>query len=101
MDTDLFLVFLQAVVSLGLFLLFWLVGAAVFARLESWSFWIAFYFCFVSFSSIGYGDYSPATQGGRAFFCVWALMGAGAFSFLLFSLPPSPFLCFACPLRSH
>ncbi|BGP48693.1 Potassium channel [Rhodotorula kratochvilovae] len=67
----------EVVVSLTLFLVFWLVGAAAFSALEGWSFWIGFYFVFVMSSSIGYGDYSPATQGGRAFFCVWALVGAG------------------------
>ncbi|GAA5863027.1 hypothetical protein JCM8547_003660 [Rhodosporidiobolus lusitaniae] len=67
----------EAVVSLGLFLTMWLVGAAVFSRLEEWNYWTAVYFSYISFSSIGYGDYSPVTQGGRAFFCVWALFGAG------------------------
>ncbi|GAA6048621.1 hypothetical protein JCM3770_002061 [Rhodotorula araucariae] len=67
----------EVVVSLTLFLVFWLVGAAAFSALEGWSYWIGFYFVFVMSSSIGYGDYSPSTQGGRAFFCVWALVGAG------------------------
>lgn len=49
------------------------------------SFWIAFYFVFVMSSTIGYGDFSPSTQGGRAFFCVWALVGAGTLT-VLFSV---------------
>jgi len=46
----------------------WLLGALVFAKLEGWSYWIAFYFCFVSMSTLGLGDFSPETQAGRAFF---------------------------------
>lgn len=36
-------------------------------------------------SSIGYGDYAPQTQAGRAFFCVWAILGAGILT-VLFSV---------------
>jgi len=36
-------------------------------------------------SSIGYGDFSPSTQGGRAFFCVWAIVGAGTLTVLFSS----------------
>ncbi|GAA5935815.1 hypothetical protein JCM3775_007337 [Rhodotorula graminis] len=75
----------QLVVSFTLFLVFWLVGAAAFSALEGWSYWIAFYFVFVMSSSIGYGDYSPSTQGGRAFFVVWAILGAGTLT-VLFSV---------------
>ncbi|GAA5896777.1 hypothetical protein JCM8208_007085 [Rhodotorula glutinis] len=75
----------QLVVSFTLFLVFWLVGAVAFSALEGWSYWIAFYFVFVMSSSVGYGDYSPSTQGGRAFFCVWAIIGAGTLT-VLFSV---------------
>ncbi|GAA5983873.1 hypothetical protein JCM10908_005958 [Rhodotorula pacifica] len=75
----------QLATSLVLFLTFWLVGAAVFSRLEGWTYGIAFYFVFVMASSIGYGDYAPETQGGRAFFCVWAILGAGILT-VLFSV---------------
>ncbi|GAA5967668.1 hypothetical protein JCM11641_005728 [Rhodosporidiobolus odoratus] len=67
----------EVVISLSSFVVFWLVGAAAFSALEGWTYWIGVWFSFVAFSSIGYGDYSPQTQGGRAFFCVWALAGAG------------------------
>lgn len=76
---------MQLAVSLGLFLVFWLVGAAVFSTLEGWSYGISFYFVFVMASTIGYGDYSPQTQSGRAFFCVWAIAGAGILT-VLFSV---------------
>lgn len=75
----------QLATSLVLFLTFWFVGAAVFGRLEGWTYGIAFYFVFVMASSIGYGDYAPQTQAGRAFFCVWAILGAGILT-VLFSV---------------
>lgn len=75
----------QLATSLVLFLTFWFVGAAVFGRLEGWTYGIAFYFVFVMASSIGYGDYAPETQAGRAFFCVWAILGAGILT-VLFSV---------------
>lgn len=75
----------QLATSLVLFFTFWFVGAAVFSRLEGWTYGIAFYFVFVMASSIGYGDYAPETQAGRAFFCVWAILGAGILT-VLFSV---------------
>ena len=33
------------------------------------------YFATVSFTTIGYGDYSPSTEGGRIFCCFFALTG--------------------------
>ncbi|GAA5864245.1 hypothetical protein JCM3774_001268 [Rhodotorula dairenensis] len=75
----------QLATSLVLFLTFWFVGAAIFSRLEGWTYGIGFYFVFVMASSIGYGDYAPKTQAGRAFFCVWAIIGAGILT-VLFSV---------------
>jgi hypothetical protein len=40
----------QVFVSATLFSITWLVGSAVYMKLEGWSFFIAFYFCFISFS---------------------------------------------------
>lgn len=38
---------------------------------------------FIAFSTIGYGDYSPATPAGRSVFVVWALLGVGAMTILV------------------
>ncbi|GAA5925252.1 potassium channel family protein [Sporobolomyces koalae] len=75
----------QLVTALIGVLLVWLLGALVFEHLESWSYWESIYFCFVSMSTLGLGDYAPQTQGGRAFFCFWALLGAGILT-VLFSV---------------
>ncbi|KAK0523326.1 Potassium channel [Tilletia horrida] len=67
----------KMVVSGSLFLIFWLTGAGVFVATEHWNFFEGLYFGFVFFSTIGYGDFSPTTPSGRAFFIVWALLGVG------------------------
>ncbi|KAK0548348.1 Potassium channel [Tilletia horrida] len=67
----------KMVVSGSLFLIFWLMGAGVFLATEKWNFFEGLYFSFVFFSTIGYGDYSPKTPSGRAFFIVWAMFGVG------------------------
>lgn len=41
--------------SFMLFLMFWFVGAAVFSTTENWTYFEGMWFCFVFFSTIGYG----------------------------------------------
>ncbi|ORY73112.1 hypothetical protein BCR35DRAFT_307383 [Leucosporidium creatinivorum] len=62
-------------IALSLFFVFWLVGAAVFHATEHWTYFEALYFCFIFFTTIGYGDFSPKSSAGRAFFIAWALFG--------------------------
>ncbi|CAE6447781.1 unnamed protein product [Rhizoctonia solani] len=50
------------------FLVFWFVGAAIFSAVESWSYGDGFYFCYVFFLSIGYGDFAPVSPAGRGKF---------------------------------
>ncbi|SCV69367.1 BQ2448_2387 [Microbotryum intermedium] len=61
--------------ALSLFVVFWLVGAAVFHLTEQWSYFNSMWFCFIFFTTIGYGDFSPQSNAGRAFFIAWALFG--------------------------
>lgn len=77
---------LKLSISAFLFACFWLVGAAIFSAIESnWSYFDGFYFVFVVFTSIGYGDFHPTSSSGRAFFIVWALFGVGTLT-VLFSV---------------
>lgn len=77
---------LKLSISAFLFACFWLVGAAIFSAIEAdWSYFDGFYFVFVVFTSIGYGDFHPTSSSGRAFFIVWALFGVGTLT-VLFSV---------------
>jgi voltage-gated potassium channel Kch len=38
---------------------------------------------FVAFTTIGYGEFSPATPAGRSVFVVWALLGVGTMTILI------------------
>ncbi|KAG2340994.1 voltage-gated potassium channel [Suillus weaverae] len=66
-----------------LFVVFWLVGSAIFSQTEGWSYGSSIYFCFIAFTTIGYGDPAPRTPAGRSVFVVWALLGVATVSVLV------------------
>lgn len=66
---------IQLTVAWATFALFWFVGAGIFVATEKWSYGRALYFCWMSFSTVGYGEIVPQTPAGKAIFVVWALMG--------------------------
>ncbi|KAG8923479.1 hypothetical protein FRC01_012708 [Tulasnella sp. 417] len=66
------------------FILFWITGAGIFMATEpEWTFGRSLYFCWMSFSTIGYGEIVPKSPAGRAVFVVWALMGVAAMTILI------------------
>ncbi|KDQ56001.1 hypothetical protein JAAARDRAFT_208252 [Jaapia argillacea MUCL 33604] len=69
--------------SLGVVIIFWAIGSVVFMTTEGWPFGIAVYFCFISFVTLGYGDYTPTTPAGRAAFIFWALLGVATMTILI------------------
>lgn len=66
-----------------LFVVFWLVGSAIFSLTEGWSYGSSIYFCFIAFTTIGYGDPAPRTPAGRSVFVVWALLGVATVTILV------------------
>ncbi|KAG8794038.1 hypothetical protein FRC12_000750 [Ceratobasidium sp. 428] len=70
-------------VAWSLFVAFWLVGGGVFVATEGWPFGVSLFFCFCTFSTVGYGDFAPKTPAGRAFFVGWALFGIAAMTILI------------------
>ncbi|OJA20014.1 hypothetical protein AZE42_05864 [Rhizopogon vesiculosus] len=72
--------YVRSIFAWSLFVVFWVVGAVIFSKTEGWSYGTSIYFCYVAFTTIGYGDLSPTTPAGRSVFVVWALLGVAAMS---------------------
>ncbi|KAJ4423151.1 hypothetical protein N0V82_002145 [Gnomoniopsis sp. IMI 355080] len=58
-----------------MFLVYLLLGALVFSRIEAWDFLDAVYWADVTLFTVGFGDYSAATPLGRALLFPYALIG--------------------------
>ena len=55
----------------------WFLGAMVFYFAEyeqGWSYFQSLYFCYTTLLTIGYGDYKPFSNSGKAFFVFWSLL---------------------------
>ena len=64
-------------ISGSAWLFLWLVGAAVFYKAEheqQWSYFQSLYFAYTTLLTIGYGDYKPFSNSGKAFFVLWSLL---------------------------
>ncbi|EMC98179.1 hypothetical protein BAUCODRAFT_66900 [Baudoinia panamericana UAMH 10762] len=67
-------------------LMLWLVGAAIFMVCEQsqqWTYFDAVYFTWVCLLTIGYGDYRPYSNAGRAFFVIWSLLAVPSLTILI------------------
>lgn len=62
------------------------VGALGSASFEKWSLLEGLYFAVITMTTIGYGDYSPATVGGRIFTMVFALFAIGIAGYAISTL---------------
>lgn len=74
---------LSLLFTVGNFMVFWLVGALVFSKVEGWTFFNGVYFCFLCLITIGYGDYTPVTPLGRTFFVCWAVSAVPLMTILI------------------
>lgn len=85
--TDTFKKWWALCVSVTAFVLLWGVGAVVFWQCEKTSqgmtYFQGLYFCYVSLLTIGYGDLSPKSNPGRAFFVVWSLIAIPTITLLI------------------
>ncbi|EED19686.1 potassium channel, putative [Talaromyces stipitatus ATCC 10500] len=69
--------------SLISFAVVWCGGAAVFSALEGITYFNGLYFGFCSLLTIGYGDITPQSNGGRPFFIVWSLIAIPTMTILI------------------
>lgn len=67
----------------------WFLGALIFRSTEvpqSWSYFDAMYFAYTSILTIGYGDFYPTSNSGKAFFVLWALIAVPMLTILVGSM---------------
>ncbi|KAI9296414.1 voltage-gated potassium channel [Neoconidiobolus thromboides FSU 785] len=64
-------------------LLFWFLGGVIFMYSEDWSYFDAINFCFISFTTIGYGNITPTTFHGKIIFIGYAILGLVAATYLI------------------
>lgn len=65
-------------IATGSWFVLWFVGSLIFYKTEKpyqrWTYFDAVYFCFASFTTIGYGDRTPVSPAGKSFFVFWSLL---------------------------
>ena len=67
-------------------LFLWLVGAVIFWKAEKnqqWSYFEGIYFAYTSLLTIGYGDFQPESNSGKAFFVFWSLLAVPTLTILI------------------
>ena len=63
-----------------------LTGTMFYWRFEDWTIIESFYFCIVTLTTVGFGDFSPTTAGTQIFTVVYILTGFGVLVALLTSV---------------
>ena len=58
-------------------------GTVIFMFIEGFSAVDSFYFCFITLSTIGYGDLSPATDLGKIVTVIYGIAGLGIIAALV------------------
>ncbi len=63
-----------------------LTGTLFYWRFEDWTIIESLYFCIVTLTTVGYGDFSPTTPGTQIFTIIYILTGFGVLVALLTSV---------------
>jgi voltage-gated potassium channel len=63
-----------------------LTGSIFYWRFEDWTYFEALYFCIVTLTTVGYGDFSPTTTTTQIFTIFYILTGFGVLVALLTSV---------------
>lgn len=84
-----------------IFVSFWLIGSAIFMATEGFTYATAMYFCFMTFSTIGFGDVTVRTQAGRAVFIFWALLGVGTMTIFVSVIVDAFSSRYKCAINLH
>lgn len=54
-----------------------IIGTVVYHYLENWTWLDAFYFSFITLTTIGFGDFAPKTDEGKVFTIIYITIGVG------------------------
>jgi voltage-gated potassium channel len=54
-----------------------LMGTLIYHYLEGWDYLDSLYFSLITLATIGYGDFSPQTAGGKMFTIFYIFLGVG------------------------
>jgi len=65
---------------LGLFVVTLMSGTIFYTTTEKWGIIDSLYFCVMTMSTIGYGDFTPSTPASKLFTILFALGGIGVFA---------------------
>ncbi|KAF9179682.1 Potassium channel [Haplosporangium sp. Z 767] len=66
-----------------IWIVMWFGGAGVFCSLEEWNYLDSLYFCFVTLTTIGFGDIVPQEPGAIEFWSVYVFVGLAVFAYIL------------------
>jgi len=74
-------------VSASTWVVLWLVGAKIFqtceAPYQNWTYFDGVYFSFQAMTTVGYGDLTPISNSGKAFFVFWSLLSLPTLTVLI------------------
>ena len=66
--------------GLGIVLGSWIaLGTIIYSAQEDWSVTESLYFCVMTLTTIGYGDYSPTTEAMQLYTVFYSILGVGFF----------------------
>ena len=81
--------FRAVLVLAGLILL---AGTVFYHIVEGWSWLNSLYFCVITLTTVGYGDFVPTTALSRAFTIVYVVVGVGIIALFVTAVARAPFM---------
>ncbi|KAF9125320.1 Potassium channel [Mortierella sp. GBA39] len=66
-----------------IWIVLWFGGAGIFCLFEEWSYLDSLYFCFVTLTTVGFGDMVPEEPGSIEFWNIYVFLGLTVFAYIL------------------